>query len=92
MADRKCVRIGSKAKWRLCGRLERGEKMIKKFKQLFCNHRFIINNVYQTYLSVGDKQDNRISYEYQMECYLCDKKQRLIKKWKVIQEENEVIN
>jgi hypothetical protein len=64
--------------------------MINKIKQLFCNHRFVINNVYQTYLSQGDKQDERVSHEYQMECYLCGKKQSVIKKWKVIQEENEV--
>ena len=65
-------------------------RLINKIKQLFCKHRFIVNNVYQTYLSVGDKQDNRVSYEYQMKCYLCCKEQRIIKKWKVIQEENEV--
>ena len=64
--------------------------MLNKIKQLFCNHRFVANNVYQIYLSEGDRHDKRGSYEYQMECYLCGEKQRIIKKWNVIQEENEV--
>ena len=65
--------------------------MINKIKQLLCKHHFVINNIYKTYLSVGDKENNRISYEYQMKCYICGKKQRIIKKWKTIQNEKELL-
>lgn len=61
--------------------------MINKIKQIFCIHQFIINNIFKTYITVGDRKYNRSSYEYHMECSKCGKKQKNIKKYDVLDKE-----
>ncbi|MGL5718862.1 MAG: hypothetical protein ACRCX2_38020 [Paraclostridium sp.] len=59
-----------------------------KFKQLICDHNFIIFPSEEVYLSVGDEYHNRKSKKYICECSKCKKQIKFTKRWTLLEEED----
>lgn len=67
--------------------------MFKRIKQLFCNHKYILNcSIEPYYLTYGDENSNRKSVRYYMYCCKCSKKIEIIKDWKSDEIEKEMKN